>query len=41
MYLVVQVVKGQLEAWTLVPASSPSVLNNQRVGKLLWPKKKP
>ncbi len=36
LYLVAQVVKGVFVGWTFVPASSPSVLKNQRVGKLLW-----
>ena len=35
-YLVAQVVKGQVVIWTFVDASSPSVLNNQRKGKLIW-----
>lgn len=39
LYLVVQVVKGQLAGWTFVPASSLGVLNNQRRGKLLWSRK--
>lgn len=36
LYLVANVVKGAFVGWTLVPASTPGVLNNQRVGKLLW-----
>lgn len=36
MYLVAQIVKGQLTGWTFVPASSASVLNRQRVGRLVW-----
>lgn len=36
LYIVVQVVNGRLTGWTFVPASSKSVLNNQRRGKLIW-----
>lgn len=39
LYIIVQVVKGQLTGWTFVPASSQSVLNNQRRGKLVWSRK--
>lgn len=36
LYIVLQVADGQLVGWTFVPASSQSVLNNQRRGKLIW-----
>ena len=36
LYIVAQVVNGRLTGWTFVPASSKSVLNNQRRGKLIW-----
>ena len=36
LYMVVQVVKGQLAGWTFVPASSANVLNRQRRGRLIW-----
>ena len=39
LYIIVQVVKGQFTGWTFVPASSQSVLNNQRRGKLVWSRK--
>lgn len=39
LYLVVQVVNGRPTGWTFVPASSKSVLNNQRRGKLIWARK--
>jgi hypothetical protein len=39
MYLVAQVTKGQLAAWTLVPLNRPDRINKQRTGKLLWPVK--
>lgn len=36
LYMVLQAEEGQLVGWTFVPASSQSVLNNQRRGKLVW-----
>ena len=39
LYMVLQAEGGQLVGWTFVPASSQSVLNNQRHGKLVWSRK--
>ena len=36
LYLVAQVAKGQLVAWTLVPLDKAGRINQQRKGKLLW-----
>jgi hypothetical protein len=35
MCLVAQVVKGELVTWTIIPIT-PSQINKERQGKLLW-----
>jgi hypothetical protein len=36
MIIVTNAINGMMEAWTFIPTTDMSYLNNQRVGKLLW-----
>lgn len=36
MLVITNVVKGVMEAWTMIPTSKMNYLNNQRAGKLIW-----